>query len=52
MADRQIHLRGRLQRLGMLACCAERFCRALGAPPARNLKVMHRLLNEPTVLEE
>jgi uncharacterized protein (DUF1778 family) len=30
----------------------QRFCRALDAPPARNLKAMQRLLNEPTVLDE
>lgn len=29
-----------------------RFCRALDAPPAKNLKAMQRLLNEPTVLDE
>jgi len=29
-----------------------RFCRALDAPPARNLKAMRRLLNEPGVLDE
>jgi uncharacterized protein (DUF1778 family) len=29
-----------------------RFCRALDAPPARNLKAMRRLLNEPSVLDE
>jgi uncharacterized protein (DUF1778 family) len=29
-----------------------RFCRALDAPPARNLKAMQRLLNEPSVLDE
>jgi uncharacterized protein (DUF1778 family) len=28
------------------------FCRALDAPPARNLKAMQRLLNEPSVLDE
>jgi uncharacterized protein (DUF1778 family) len=30
----------------------ERFCRALDAPPARSLKAMRRLLNEPGVLDE
>lgn len=30
----------------------QRFCRALDAPPARSLKAMQRLLNEPTVLDE
>lgn len=30
----------------------QRFCRALDAPPARNLKAMQRLLNEQTVLDE
>jgi uncharacterized protein (DUF1778 family) len=30
----------------------KRFCRALDAPPARNLKAMQRLLNEPSVLDE
>jgi uncharacterized protein (DUF1778 family) len=30
----------------------KRFCRALDAPPARNLKAMRRLLNEPSVLDE
>jgi uncharacterized protein (DUF1778 family) len=30
----------------------QRFCRALDTPPARNLKAMQRLLNEPTVLDE
>jgi uncharacterized protein (DUF1778 family) len=29
----------------------KRFCRALDAPPARNLKAMQRLLNEPGVLD-
>ena len=29
-----------------------RFCRALDAPPAKNLKAMQRLLNEPGVLDE
>jgi uncharacterized protein (DUF1778 family) len=29
-----------------------RFCRALDAPPAKNLKAMQRLLNEPSVLDE
>jgi uncharacterized protein (DUF1778 family) len=29
-----------------------RFCRALDTPPARNLKAMRRLLNEPSVLDE
>ncbi len=28
------------------------FCRALDAPPAKNLKAMQRLLNEPSVLDE
>jgi uncharacterized protein (DUF1778 family) len=28
-----------------------RFCRALDAPPASNLKAMQRLLNEPSVLD-
>jgi uncharacterized protein (DUF1778 family) len=28
------------------------FCHALDAPPARNLKAMQRLLNEPGVLDE
>jgi len=30
----------------------KRFCRALDAPPAKNLKAMQRLLNEPSVLDE
>ena len=30
----------------------QRFCRALDAPPARNLTAMQRLLNAPTVLDE
>jgi uncharacterized protein (DUF1778 family) len=30
----------------------KRFCRALDVPPVRNLKVMQRLLNEPSVLDE
>lgn len=30
----------------------QRFCRALDAPPAKNLKAMQRLLNEPGVLDE
>jgi uncharacterized protein (DUF1778 family) len=30
----------------------QRFCRALDAPPARSLKAMQRLLNEPGVLDE
>jgi uncharacterized protein (DUF1778 family) len=29
-----------------------RFCRALDAPPAKSLKAMQRLLNEPSVLDE
>jgi uncharacterized protein (DUF1778 family) len=29
-----------------------RFCKALDAPPAKNLKAMQRLLNEPSVLDE
>ncbi|HET6880368.1 MAG TPA: DUF1778 domain-containing protein [Pirellulales bacterium] len=29
-----------------------RFCRALDAPPAKNLKAMRRLLNEPSALDE
>jgi uncharacterized protein (DUF1778 family) len=28
-----------------------RFCRALDAPPAKNLKAMQQLLNEPSVLD-
>ncbi len=28
------------------------FCRALDAPPAKNLKAMQQLLNEPSVLDE
>jgi uncharacterized protein (DUF1778 family) len=30
----------------------KRFCRALDAPPAKNLKAMQRLLSEPSVLDE
>jgi uncharacterized protein (DUF1778 family) len=30
----------------------KQFCRALDAPPAKNLKAMQRLLNEPSVLDE
>jgi uncharacterized protein (DUF1778 family) len=30
----------------------KRFCRALDAPPAKSLKAMQRLLNEPSVLDE
>ncbi|HZU38679.1 MAG TPA: DUF1778 domain-containing protein [Gemmataceae bacterium] len=30
----------------------KRFCRALDAPPAKNLKAMRRLLNESSVLDE
>lgn len=30
----------------------QRFCRALDAPPAKSLKAMQRLLNEPSVLDE
>jgi uncharacterized protein (DUF1778 family) len=30
----------------------KRFCRALDAPPAKNLKTLQRLLNEPSVLDE
>lgn len=30
----------------------KRFSRALDAPPAKNLKAMQRLLNEPSVLDE
>ncbi len=30
----------------------KRFCRALDAPPARSLKAMQRLLNQPGVLDE
>lgn len=30
----------------------KRFCRALDAPPARNLRAMQRLLNEPSILDE
>jgi uncharacterized protein (DUF1778 family) len=30
----------------------KRFCRALDAPPAKNLKALQRLLNEPSVLDE
>lgn len=29
----------------------KRFCRALDAPPAKNLKAMQRLLNEPSALD-
>lgn len=29
-----------------------RFCRALDAPPAKNLKAIRRLLDEPSVLDE
>ena len=29
-----------------------RFCRALDAPPAKNLRAMQRLLNESSVLDE
>ena len=29
-----------------------RFCRALDAPPAKSLKAMQQLLNEPSVLDE
>ena len=29
-----------------------RFCRALDAPPAKNLNAMRRLLNQPSVLDE
>jgi uncharacterized protein (DUF1778 family) len=29
-----------------------RFCRALDSPPAKSLKAMQRLLNEPSVLDE
>jgi len=29
-----------------------RFCRALDAPPAKNLKAMQQLLNEPSALDE
>lgn len=29
----------------------KRFCRVLDAPPAKNLKAMRRLLNEPSVLD-
>ena len=29
----------------------KRFCRALDNPPARNLKAMQKLLNEPSVLD-
>jgi uncharacterized protein (DUF1778 family) len=30
----------------------KRFCRALDAPPAKNLKAMQQLLNTPSVLDE
>ncbi len=30
----------------------QHFCRALDAPPAKNLKAMQRLLNEPSALDE
>jgi uncharacterized protein (DUF1778 family) len=30
----------------------KRFCRALDAPPAKNLKALQRLLNDPSVLDE
>ncbi len=30
----------------------KRFCRALDAPPAKNLKAMRRLLSEPSVLDQ
>ena len=30
----------------------KRFCRAPDAPPAKSLKAMRRLLNEPSVLDE
>src|SRR3954454_17642496 len=30
----------------------KRFCCALDAPPAKSLKAMRRLLNEPSVLDE
>lgn len=30
----------------------KRFCRALDAAPAKNLRAMQRLLNEPSVLDE
>lgn len=30
----------------------KRFCQALDSPPAKNLKAMRRLLNEPSVLDE
>jgi uncharacterized protein (DUF1778 family) len=29
-----------------------RFCRALDAPPAKNLKALRQLLDEPSVLDE
>jgi uncharacterized protein (DUF1778 family) len=29
----------------------KQFCRALDAPPAKNLKAMQKLLNEPSVLD-
>jgi uncharacterized protein (DUF1778 family) len=28
----------------------QRFCRSIDSPPARNLAIMRKLLNEPTVL--
>ena len=30
----------------------KRFCRVLDAPPAKNLKAMQKLLNEPSILDE
>lgn len=30
----------------------KKFCRALDAPPAKNLQAILRLLNEPSVLDE
>jgi uncharacterized protein (DUF1778 family) len=30
----------------------KRFCRALDAPPAKNLNAMRRLLSEPSVLDD
>ncbi len=30
----------------------KRFCKALDAPPAKNLKALQKLLNEPSVLDE
>jgi uncharacterized protein (DUF1778 family) len=30
----------------------KRFCQALDAPPAKNLKAMRRLLNEPSLLDD